>query len=661
MKEISEGTLLWEPSEAVKEEANLTAYMRWLEEEYALSFASYRELWQWSTTEIARFWQSMWEYFEVEASAEPTEILAEREMPGAAWFEGARLNYAENILAKMKRDGPAVLYQAEDGPPVAIGRDEVYGKVKALAQALRALGVEEGDRVVAYMPNIPEAIVGLLATASLGAIWSSCSPDFGARSVLDRFTQIEPRVLLACDGYRYNGKIYDRLQVVRALQASLPTLEKTVLVPLVSEGKAAADLRDTVLWEDALAEGDPAQPLTFEQVPFDQPLWVLYSSGTTGLPKPIVHGHGGIVLEHVKETALHMDLKPADRFYWYTSTGWMMWNYLVGGLMTGCTIVLYNGSPNYPDLLVQWKLAAEAGITYFGTSAAFIHSCLQEGIVPNEVYDLSQIRAMGSTGSPLSADGFAWVYEKVNGNLALESFSGGTDLCTGFLGGVRTRPIYAGEIQHASLGASVHAFDEEGEAVVGEVGELVITEPMPSMPLFFWNDEEDRRYRRSYFEMYPGVWRHGDWIEINERGGCVIYGRSDATINRYGVRMGTSEIYQTVESLEEVVDSLAVDLEGLEGESYMPLFVVLREGADLDDGLRQRIREALREELSPRHVPNEIVAVEEIPYTLSGKKMELPVRHVLQGRPPEEAANPGAMRNPSAIDFFAAFAEKRGR
>lgn len=659
MNEVSEGQLLWEPSEKVKEEANLTAYMAWLAERYGLSFGSYRELWAWSTTEIEAFWGSIWEYFEIKASEQPSAILAERTMPGAKWFPGARLNYAENVFAKMKAEGPAVLYQAEDGPLTTIDKAELLRKTRALAQALRAMGVERGDRVVAYMPNIPETIVGLLATASLGAIWSSCSPDFGARSVLDRFRQIEPRVLLACDGYRYNGKVFDRVQVVRELQASLPTLEKTVLVPLVSEGEAAAELRETVLWAETLAEGDPSEALTFEQVPFDQPLWVLYSSGTTGLPKPIVHGHGGIILEHVKETALHMDLKPADCFYWYTSTGWMMWNYLVGGLLTGATIVLYNGSPGHPDLYVQWKLAAEAGITYFGTSAAFIHTCMQEGIEPNERYDLSGIRAVGSTGSPLSPAGFAWVYEHVNGDLALESFSGGTDLCTGFLGGVRTRPIYAGEIQHASLGASVRAFDEAGEPVSGEVGELVITEPMPSMPLFFWNDEGDQRYRRSYFGMYPGVWRHGDWIKINERGGCVIYGRSDATINRYGVRMGTSEIYQTVESVPEVVDSLAVDLEGLEGEPYMPLFVVLDEGAELDDELRQKIRRALREELSPRHVPDEIIAVDEIPYTLSGKKMELPVRRILQGRPLEAAANPGAMRNPRAMDFFASFAEKK--
>ena len=659
MNDIEEGTLLWEPTVTVKENANLTRYMRWLADEFGLTFDTYQDLWRWSVEELALFWQSIWEYFDVTASQQPTKILADHTMPGARWFEGARLNYAENIFSKMRAEGPAILYQDEREPLHAIDREELYEKTSALAQALRALGVARGDRVVAYLPNVPEAVVGLLATASLGAIWSSCSPDFGARSVLDRFTQIEPKVLLACDGYTYNGNAFNRLAVVRQLQNSLPTLEQTILLPLIGAETAAANLADTTLWNEVMEAGDSPASLSFAQVPFAHPLWVLYSSGTTGLPKPIVHGHGGIIVEHLKELSLHMDLKPSDHFFWYTSTGWMMWNYLVGGLLTGGTIVLYNGSPGHPDLYVLWRLAAEAQITYFGTSAAFIHTCMQEGIQPSAKYDLNHIRAVGSTGSPLSPAGFKWVYENVNDDLALESFSGGTDLCTGFLGGVRIRPIYAGEIQHASLGAKVQAFDEQGEPVVDEVGELVIMEPMPSMPLFFWNDEDNARYRSSYFEMYPGVWRHGDWIKINERGGCVIYGRSDATINRYGIRMGTSEIYQTVESLPEVVDSLAVDLEGLEGESYMPLFVVLHEGVTLDEGLKQKIKNALREEISPRHVPNEISAVPEIPYTLSGKKMELPVRRILRGEAAESTINPGAMRNPEAIDFFVDFAEAR--
>jgi acetoacetyl-CoA synthetase len=658
MAGIREGSLLWEPSPDVIENANLTHYMRWLAAERGPAFSSYRELWQWSVTDLSGFWQSIWDYFGVRASAPASQVLADREMPGAQWFAGARLNYAENVLARMKPEGAAVLYQAEDEPLRAISRFEAQSQVAQLAGTLQDLGVQTGDRVVAYLPNIPEATVGLLACASLGAVWSSCSPDFGSRSVLDRFSQIEPKVLLAVDGYRYGGKPFNRFDTVRALQASLPSLEKTILIPLLGEGDPA-QLDNTLLWQDALAATAVPPPLTFAQLPFDHPLWVLYSSGTTGLPKPIVHGHGGIVLEHLKELVLHMDLKPADRFFWYTSTGWMMWNYLMGGLLSGGAIILYNGSPGYPDLNVLWRLAEESGMTYFGTSAAFIHACLKEGLRPNKRFDLSRIRALGSTGSPLSPEGFAWVYENVSTELALESFSGGTDLCTGFVGGVRLQPIYAGEIQAPSLGASVQAFNEAGEPVIDEVGELVITEPMPSMPIYFWNDPDNSRYRESYFSDFPGIWRHGDWIQINERGGCVIYGRSDATINRQGIRMGTAEIYRVVEAMPEIVDSLVIDLEGLGGASYMPLFVVLDDGLSLDDSLKQRIRQKIRHDLSPRHTPDDIFAVTEIPYTLSGKKMEVPVRQILMGRPAAEIANPGAMRNPAALDYFARFAAER--
>ncbi|MDX1415572.1 MAG: acetoacetate--CoA ligase, partial [Candidatus Promineifilaceae bacterium] len=512
------------------------------------------------------------------------------------------------------------------------------------------MGVKQGDRVVAYLPNIPEAIIALFAVASLGAIWSSCSPDFGSRSVLDRFAQIEPKVLIAVNGYQYNGKRFDRTQVVKELQAALSTLEHVILI--AHEGSESTPLQNTISWEAATAGDSTTEPLSFAQLPFDHPLWVLYSSGTTGLPKPIVQGHGGILLEHIKETVFHNNLKPGDRFFWYSSTGWMMWNYLVGSLLSGTSIIIYNGSPGYPDLNALFALAEESGMTTFGTSAAYIAACMKAGIHPNERYDLQRIKAVGSTGSPLTAEGFRWIYDNINRHLMLESLSGGTDLCTPFVGGVPIQPVYSGEIQGASLGAKVLAYNEEGQPVIDEVGELVIAEPMPSMPLYFWGDDQMARYKASYFEMYPGVWRHGDWISFNERGGCVIYGRSDSTINRQGIRMGTSDFYRIVEAFDEVIDSLIIDLELLGRESHLLLFVVLRAGTALDDNLKNAIKEALREHVSPRHIPNEIMAIKEVPYTLSGKKMEVPVRKILLGMDMKTAANPGAMRNPQSIDFF---------
>ncbi len=651
MRAIREGDLLWQPSAAVRAEANLSHYLDWLAEGQGRRFADYEALWRWSVDDLDGFWGSLWDYFDIVASAPPEAVLAERRMPGARWFPGARLNYAENLFARRWDDRPALLYQAEDGPLTPVTWATLAAQTARLAGALRALGVGPGDRIVAYLPHIPETIVGLLATASLGAIWSSCSPDFGGQSVLDRFQQIEPKVLLAVDGYRYNGQAHDRRAVVAELQAGLPTLQRTILVPLLADDPDLAGLARTVRWGDCLA-GAPGEPLTFAQVPFDHPLWVLYSSGTTGRPKPIVQGHGGILLEHLKMAVLHLDLKPADRFFWYTSTGWMMWNFLVGGLLAGTPIIVYNGSPGYPDMNALWSLAETAGITYFGTSAAFIGACQKAGIRPRESFDLRRIRALGSTGSPLSVDGFAWIYEHVNESLALESVSGGTDLCTAFVGGCRLLPIYAGEIQGPCLGARVQAFDEAGAPVVDEVGELVITEPMPSMPLYFWNDPGHARYLASYFDTYPGIWRHGDWIKITPRGGCVIYGRSDATIKRHGVRMGTSEIYRVVEAMPEVLDSLVIDLEYLGRASFLALFVVLRPGVQLDDDLRGRLNRRLRQEVSPRHVPDAIQAIDEVPYTLSGKKMEVPVRRILLGQPVEKVANPGAMRNPAAIRVF---------
>ena len=651
---MEQPTLLWSPSDKVIAGANITRYIHWLETR-GIEVADYAGLWRWSVNDIDAFWESLWDYFDLRYSERWTAVSAGREMPGVRWFPGVRLNYAENIFARRDDSKPMLLYQAESGDLMEYSWAGIEEQTRRLASVLRQSGVEQGDRVVAYLPNIPEAVVALLAVSSIGAVWSACPPDFGENSVLDRFTQIEPRVLIAVDGYDFGGRHYDRRAVVAKLQASLPTLEKTLL--LSQNGADTRGLKCTVPWSEALeAAGD--SPLSFAQLPFDHPLWVLYSSGTTGLPKPVVHGHGGIVLEHCKAVVLHNDIKPHDRFYWYSSTGWMMWNYLLGGLFGGATIVLYNGSPGFPDMNAQFALAEKAGISYFGTSAAFVSACIKAGTQPNRRHDLSRIRAVGSTGSPLSTDGFNWIYDNINRELALESLSGGTDLCTAFVGGARTLPVYRGEIQGASLGASVRAFDENGKAVINEVGELVITEPMPSMPVCFWNDADMRLYKEAYFSRYPGVWRHGDWIQFNQRGGCVIYGRSDSTINRQGIRMGTGEIYRVAESFDEVADSLIVDLEYHGRESFMPLFLVLNEGASLDEDLKARITDKLRKEVSPRHVPNEMLVIDEVPYTLSGKKMEIPVRKILLGMDAGSTLNPGAMRNPDAIDFFRRYGEQ---
>jgi acetoacetyl-CoA synthetase len=650
MSEITEGSLLWQPSPATIEQANLTRYMAWLRDNRGLTFDSYQALWRWSVTEIEAFWASLWDYFGVIASAPYSTVLTERKMPGTQWFAGAKLNYTENLFRHQITERPALFYQSETEPLTELSWQALHTQTVTLARALKSMGVGRGDPVVAYLPNIPEAIVGLLATASLGAIWSSCPPDFGDRSVLDRFSQIEPKVLIAADGYTWNGKLFDRRDVVRTLQANLPTVQHTILVTKVTDGAAV----DAKRWTD-LPPATELDTLAYEQVPFDHPLWVLYSSGTTGLPKPIVQSQGGILLEHLKSINLQLDLKTDDRFFWFSSTGWMMWNFLIGGLLNGTPIILYNGSPAYPNMNSLWQLAEQTGMTYFGTGAAFVQACMNAGIRPNQQFDLSRIRAVGSTGSPLPPAGFKWIYDNVNADLALESISGGTDVCTAFIGGTRLQPIYAGELQGPSLGAKVQSFNEAGQPVINQVGELVITEPLPSMPLYFWNDPDMARYKESYFELFPGVWRHGDWLKVNERNGCVIYGRSDSTINRQGIRMGTSEIYQAVQSLPDVVDCLVIDLEALGQESYMPLFVVLRDDATLDDALKQRINRKIRQDISPRHVPNDIFEVDEIPYTLSGKKMEVPIRKIMLGQPVEKAANIGAMRNPDSLGYFIEF------
>jgi len=605
---------LWEAGEDVKREANITRYMQWLKSEKGLNFETREELWQWSVNNLEDFWASLWDYFHIKASSPYSAVLSERKMPGAKWFPGAKLNYAEHVFRNATSNRPAVLFRSERHHLVEVSWSELQQKVGSVAQALKAMGVKSGDRVVAYMPNIPETLIAFLACASIGATWSSCSPDFGTNSVIDRFKQIEPKVLFAVDGYQYGGKAYDRRPIIAELQQSLPTLEKTVVVPYLfqDEQPDSESLRDAVSWQELLRQ--PSE-LVFEQVPFDHPLWVLYSSGTTGLPKAIVHGQGGILLEHMKNISLEMDLKPEDRFFWFTTTGWMMWNLLIGGLLVGATVLQYDGSPAYPDIGTLWKFAEDTGMTFFGTSAAYIASCMKAGIEPGKTYDLSKLRAMGSTGSPLPPEGFQWIYDHVKRDLWLASVSGGTDVCSAFVGGSILLPVYAGELQCRSLGAKVEAFDEQGRPLIDEMGELVITEPMPSMPIYFWNDPEGKRYQESYFEMYPGIWRHGDWIMITNRGSAVIYGRSDSTINRQGIRMGSSEIYRIVEGIPEVLDSLIVGVELPGGKYYMPLFVVLRDGVTLDDALKAKIKESLRKGISPHHVPDEVIAVPEVPRT----------------------------------------------
>jgi acetoacetyl-CoA synthetase len=644
------GEKLWEPSEAARERATLTRYVRWLEETRGLSFANYQALWEWSVGDLEAFWASIWEFGDVRAASPYERVLGRREMPGAEWFPGARLNYAENVFAAAPGDGAAIVARSETRPDVELSWPELRTQVARAAAGLRALGVGPGDRVVAYLPNVAETVVAFLATASLGATWSSAAPEFGARSVIDRFGQIEPKVLLAVDGYRYGGRDFDRLETVAALQREIPGLEHTVIVPYLHE-----QAPDALTWGDLLSAD---AELDFEPVPFDHPLWVLYSSGTTGLPKAIVQGHGGILLEQLKKGHLHLDLHPGDRMFWFTTTGWMMWNFLVGCLLPGATILLYDGNPAHPDLDVLWRFAEEARMTCFGTSASYLATCLKESVTPARGHDLSALRSVGSTGSPLAPEGFDWVYEEVGSDVWLFSTSGGTDVCTAFVGGVPTLPVYRGELQGRALGCAVHAYDESGNPVVDQVGELVITEPMPSMPLFLWNDPDGSRYRDSYFDVYPGVWRHGDWIEITSRGTAVIYGRSDSTINRQGVRMGTSEIYRAVLAVPEVVDALVVDVPRPGTEGWMPLFVVLREGVELDEDLRDRIRRRIREDCSPRHVPNEVHVVTEIPRTLSGKVLEVPVKRILTGTPPDQAASRESLANPAALDWFVELARR---
>ena len=636
-------------------------YVAWLASERGLSFDGYDALWRWSVDEPGAFWLSIWDFFEVRAHAQPAAPLTSATMPGAEWFPGATLNYAEHALRLPGREpGDVVLIgRSQTRAPSALTSAELRDAVGRCRAGLVRLGVRRGDRVAAFLPNVPEAIVALLATASLGAIWSSCAPEFGIRAVIDRFGQIEPRVLLVIDGYRYGDKAVDRRAEVEEIRAALPSLEATVVLPYLDPAGTQM-IPGAVSWTDLLSE--PGS-LAFEAVPFDHPLYILYSSGTTGLPKPIVHGHGGITLEHLKALGLHTDLGPGDRFCWFTTTGWMMWNYLVSGLLVGSTVVTFDGNPAWPDLSGLWRLAAETGTTYLGTSAPYLMACRKAELTPGRDLDLAGLRGVGSTGAPLPATGFEWLRDAVSASIPVGSLSGGTDVCTGFLGPSPLVPVWSGEISCRMLGARVEAFDEGGHSVIGREGELVITAPMPSMPVGLWGDADGSRLRDAYFATYPGVWRHGDWLTVTERGSCVVTGRSDATLKRGGVRIGTSEFYGIVEGLPEIADSLVVHLEDSAGDGpgELLLFVVPREGVALDEVLRRRIGAALRDELSPRHVPDAIIGVPVVPRTLSGKKLEVPVKRILLGAPPDVAASKDALADPGSLVPFEALARERAR
>jgi acetoacetyl-CoA synthetase len=661
--------VLWAPPPDIRQRSRLGHYLGWLEQHRGLTFSDYQQLWEWSVTDLEAFWTSMWEYFDVGPPTAPA--LAERAMPGARWFPDATLNYAAHMLrAAGADDAVAVLARSQTRGPFDLTAGELRRQVARARAGLARLGVGRGDRVVAYLPNIPETLVAFLATASLGAVWASCAPEFGTRSVLDRLTQIDPKVLLAVDGYRYGTKPIDRTAEVAAIREGLPGLTATVAVPYLDPDRGAASLPGSVSWDDLLEEdGPPARGfggvprIDFEAVPFDHPLYILYSSGTTGLPKPIVHAHGGILLEHAKQLAFCMDIGPGDRFFWFSTTGWMMWNLLISGLAVGSAVVVFDGDPGSPDLLALWRLAEETGTTYFGASAPFLLACRKAGLEPAKDCDLSRIKGIGSTGAPLPPEGFRWVYEAVTTDAQLNSISGGTDVCGAFVGACPLLPVWEGRISGRILGAKVEAFDPDGQPVVGEQGELVITEPMPSMPVGFWDDPDGSRYRSAYFEDFPGVWRHGDWIVFDDDGSCVISGRSDSTLNRGGVRLGTSEFYSVVEGLPEVADSLVVHIEDKAGDGIgmgeLLLFVVPADGCSVDDDLKARIAAELRRSLSPRHVPDAIHGVRGIPRTLSGKKLEVPVKRILTGTPTDVAASRGALANPDSLEAFERFAADR--
>jgi acetoacetyl-CoA synthetase len=632
---------LWRPSGEMIKNSNLSGFQNWLAER-GNYFASYEELWNWSTTDLDGFWRAIVDYFDVQYDGSVQQVVSGT-MPDCVWMEGISLSYAEHVFRQFSHEHPALIAVTEDGTETRVSWQELQRQTACLQTWLRANNIQKGDRIAAVLPNQPVATVSFLATNACGAIWSCCSPDFGTASIIDRFAQIEPRVLIVTADYRYNGKKFDRLTVAHELKAQLPSVEHVILL-------AEASVSGFVSW-DAIMQASQSSNLDFVRVPFNHPIWILYSSGTTGLPKAITHCTGGILLEQLKYNTFHNDVKPGERFLWYTTTGWMMWNYLQGTLLVGATAILYDGSPAFPDLGRLWQLAAELQLHHFGTSAGFLLAN-RKAAGDYRQLDWSRLRSISSTGSTLPPEGFEWVYEHVKKDIWLVSMSGGTDVCSAFIGGNPWVAVYAGEIQCRALGCRLEAWNEAGQPIEESMGEMVITQPMPSMPIFFWNDPDKKRYRESYFDHYPGVWRHGDWIEISASSGIIVYGRSDATLNRGGVRIGTSEVYRAVEGVHEIQDSLIVCIEKTTGEFYMPLFVMMRPGHVLDEKIKQQVVQNLRTRYSPRHVPDEILAVPDIPYTISGKKTELPVKKILSGKSVASSLQTGSLRNPGSLQYF---------
>ncbi|PTU32903.1 acetoacetate--CoA ligase [Stenotrophobium rhamnosiphilum] len=665
-EKVIEGQLLWTPREEFKNNSNVTQYMEWLRINRGKDFADYDALWQWSVTDIEDFWASIWDYFKIESSTPYKQVLDRRIMPNAKWFEGSLVNYTEHLLRHertAKADEQVFHHLTETTPLAHMTWHELARQVRILATQMRTLGVKPGDRVVSYMPNVPETAIAMMATTAIGAVWSSAAPEFGVKTVIERFSQIEPKLMFAADGYRFGGKVFRREAEVRRIASELPTLERIVWLPFIEAGNMVPDIPHTISWSQLMSHADVSrESFKFERVPYDHPLWVVFSSGTTGLPKAIVHSHVGVLLEHQKLMHFQLDLKPNSVFFFYTTTGWMMWNLVMASLITGSSAVLYDGSPAFPSDLL-WKVAAETGATSFGASPTFVQMMEKEGLVPSQKYDLSKMETMMVAGAPSTPETFNWCYRSVKKDLWVTSQSGGTEICSGFVGATPTKSVHAGEIQTRMLGMDVHSWSDDGKELVDEVGELVVTKPFPSMPVYFWKDTDGKRYHDAYFDTFKDadgnpIWRHGDFIKINKRGGCYIYGRSDSTLNRYGVRIGTAEIYRAVEQVEGVADSLIVCVELPGGHFFMPLFLRLKPDVVFDDVLQKKISAKLREDCSPRHVPDRMYAIEQIPYTLTGKKMEVPIRKLLMGWPLEKSASRDAMMNPTSIDYFVTFAQE---